>query len=539
MGQVKTAVISVYNKGWVTNLASFLSDEGVEVFASGGTLRQLKSKKIKVNPIEKLTGGQEILDGRVKTLGYQLYAGLLANRQDAKHRKTLNDLGIRPIDLVAVNFYPFIEKVKSRTKMGVARELVDIGGVTLVRAAAKNYENVIVLVDPADYKDIISEWKQNEGTISSETRLKLAAKAFSYCREYDQAIEDYFKEALEPKKRGKAALKKPAMEMDSRIELSLKSELPLRYGENPHQRAALYIPSEGVSVPFKVLHGKKMSYNNFQDAAGAFRLCRMPYEKPYIACVLKHVNPCGVAMEDKAVAAIVKAKEGDPVSAYGGILGTNFEIGEAEAKEIGKTFLEVVVAPKFTPEAARLLSAKKKLRLLEIGMQAFEVERQRVIDVNEGNENAPLVFARIPYGFLVQEEDLKLLKPNELEVVSDVPLRPKYKPDVFFGTTIIRFLKSNSIAIFKDGMMVGAGFGQPSRVDAAHIAVKKAGKRASGAVLVSDAFFPFADSVEVAQKAVIEVLVAPSGSIRDHEVIDRANALKLCMVFIPDRHFLH
>ncbi len=539
MGQIKTAVISVYNKSWIANLASFLADEGVEVFASGGSLKQLKSKKIKASPIEKLTGGQEILGGRVKTLGYQLYAGLLADRKDARHRKTLRDLGIRPIDLVAVNFYPFVEKVKPRTKMETARELVDIGGVTLVRAAAKNYEHVLVLVDPSDYKEVIREWKDSKGVISVETRLKLAAKAFSYCREYDQAIEDYFKEALKPKKRGKAALKKPAMEMDTYIELSLKAEQQLRYGENPHQRAALYIPSEGVSVPFKVLHGKKMSYNNFQDAAGAFRLCRMPYERPYAACVLKHANPCGVAIDDEPVGAIQRAKAGDPLSAYGGILGTNFEVDEAAAKEIGKTFLEVVVAPKFTPEAAKALSAKKKLRLLETGMQAYEVERQRVLKANEGEENAPLVFARVPFGFLVQEEDLKLLKPGDLEVVSDVPLRPKYKPDVLFGTTVIRFLKSNSIALFKDGMMVGAGFGQPSRVDATSIAVKKAGRRASGSVLVSDAFFPFADSVEVAHKAGVDVLVAPSGSIRDHEVIDRANALKLCLVFISDRHFLH
>jgi len=539
MGRIETAVISVYNKSWASTLGRFLAEEGATIYSSGGTLAELKGKKVPARPIEKLTGGKEILDGRVKTLHYSLYAGLLADRDDRRHMRTLENLDLPPIDLVAVNFYPFKEKARKRTRMKVAQELIDIGGVTLVRAAAKNFPHVIVLVDPEDYKPFIQEYKDNDGEIPYEMRLKYAKKAFAYCREYDEAIEDYFAAALEREKRRRAGLKKPALELESRIKLTFSRTRNLRYGENPHQRAALYAPSEGVTVPFKVLQGKEMSYNNFQDAGAAFRFCRMPFDKPCAACVLKHVNPCGAAIDDDPVRAIQRAKAGDPISAYGGILGANFEIGEAEAKEITKTFLEVVVAPGFTREAARVLAVKKKLRLLETGAHALRAESKRVLAVSENKAEIPLLFTRTPFGFLVQEDNLRLLQPREVEVVSDAPLRPQYKPDLMFGMTVIRFLKSNSVALFKDLMMVGAGTGQPNRVDAVGIAIEKAGKRVSGSVLVSDGFFPFADSVELASKAGVDVLVAPSGSIRDHEVIARANELKLCLVFVPYRSFLH
>lgn len=539
MGKPKSAVISVYNKSWITTLGRFLATEGVAIFSSGGTLAELKKKKVPSKPIEHLTGAKEILDGRVKTLHYSLYAGLLADRENNKHKKTLDDIGVPPLDIVIVNFYPFIDKVKARTKMEDARELIDIGGVTLVRAAAKNFPHVVVLVDPDDYKDFTQAWKDTDGEIPFELRRKYALKAFAYCREYDQAIEDYFHAASTAEKEEGERADAPTIELDSRIDMSFNRLRILRYGENPHQRAALYAPSPGNSVPFRVLHNKDLSYNNLQDASGALRICRMPYEKPHVACVIKHVNPCGMAIDDSPLKAIQRAKEGDPVSAYGGILGTSFEIGMPEAKEIAKTFLEVVVAPKFAPEAARELAAKKKLRLVEIGTDAFKAECDRVLEAVESGRDIPLKFASSPFGFLVQEDDLRLTKSSDVEVVSDLPLRPAFKPDVLLGLTAIRFLKSNSIALFKDGMMVGAGMGQPSRVDATKIAIEKAGKRASGAVLVSDGFFPFADSIELANKAGIAVAVAPKGSIRDHEVIQRANDLKLCLVFVPERHFLH
>ena len=539
MGKIETAVISVFNKSWASTLGRFLAEEGANIYSSGGTLAELKAKKVPAKPIEKLTGGKEMLGGRVKTLHYQLYAGILADRGKKRHRRKLDKLGIAPIDLVAVNFYPFKEKVRKRTRMETAQELIDIGGVTLVRAAAKNFPHVIVLVDPEDYKPFIQEYRDCEGDIPYELRLKYAKKALVYCREYDEAIEDYFTAALEREKRRKAGLKKPALELEGRLKLTFTRTRNLRYGENPHQRAALYTPSEGVTVPFKVLQGKEMSYNNFLDAGAVFRFCRLPYDKPCAACVVKHVNPCGAACDDDPVRAIQRAKEGDPISAYGGILGVSFEVGEAEAREIAKTFLEVVVAPKFSREATRLLAAKKKLRLLETGARALEAERKRVVAANEKKTETPLQFIRTPFGFLVQEENLQLMRPGDIEVVSDTPLRPQYKPDLAFGMKVIRFLKSNSVALFKDLMMVGAGTGQPNRVDAARIAIEKAGKRVSGSVLVSDGFFPFADSVELASKAGVDVLAAPGGSIRDHEVIARANALKLCLVFVPYRSFLH
>jgi phosphoribosylaminoimidazolecarboxamide formyltransferase/IMP cyclohydrolase len=539
MGKPKTAVISVFNKSWVTTLGKFLASEGVTIYSSGGTLAELKKKKVPAKPIEQLTGAKEILDGRVKTLQYGLYAGLLADRDSAKHRKTLDDIGVPPIDLVVVNFYPFTEKVRSKTKMDDARELIDIGGVTLVRAAAKNFPHVIPLTSPEDYKAFMAEWKEHDGDLPMELRLRYATKAFSYCREYDQAIEGYMKGAIEAAKPASERQEPQNIELDSRIELDFTRQRILRYGENPHQRAALYTSNQGLTLPFKVLHNKDLSYNNLQDAAAAVRLCRMPYEKPHVACIVKHMNPCGAANDDSPVKAILRAKEGDPMSAYGGILGVSFEVGMAEAKEISKTFLEVVVAPKFTPDAARELAAKKKLRLLEIGEEAFQNERARILEAAESGRDLPLRFASSPFGFLVQEEDLKLVKPAEIEVVSDLPLRPSFKPDIMFGLTVIRFLKSNSVALFKDLMMVGAGMGQPSRVDATKLALEKAGKRASGALMVSDGFFPFADSIEIAHKAGVTIAVAPKGSIRDHEVIQRANDLKLCLVFVPQRHFLH
>jgi phosphoribosylaminoimidazolecarboxamide formyltransferase/IMP cyclohydrolase len=539
MGKPKTAVISVYNKSWVTTLGKFLAEEGVVIYSSGGTLAELKKKKVPAKPIEQLTGAKEILDGRVKTLQYGLYAGLLADRDNAKHKKTLGDIGVPPIDIVVVNFYPFTEKVRSKTKMNDARELIDIGGVTLVRAAAKNFQHVIPIVDPDDYKAFAQAWKEHDGELPDALRLQYATKAFGYCREYDLAIEEYFKSAIEAAKPAGERQEPQNIEMDSRIDLGLTRQRILRYGENPHQRAALYTSTQGVTLPFRVLHNKDLSYNNLQDAAAALRLCRMPYEKKHVACVIKHMNPCGAANEDNPIKAIQRAKEGDPVSAYGGILGVSFEVGIAEAKEISKTFLEVIIAPKFAPDAARELAAKKKLRLVETGEDAFQSERERILEAIESGRDVPLRFASTPFGFLVQEEDLRALKPNEIEVVSDLPLRPPNKPDMMFGLTVIRFLKSNSIALFKDLTMVGAGMGQPSRVDATKIALDKAGKRASGAVMVSDGFFPFADSVELAHKAGVGMLVAPKGSIRDHEVIQRANDLKMCLVFVAQRHFLH
>ncbi|OPX21287.1 MAG: bifunctional phosphoribosylaminoimidazolecarboxamide formyltransferase/IMP cyclohydrolase [Planctomycetales bacterium 4484_113] len=544
MGEIKVALISVSDKTWVSILARFLEEEGVTVYASKGTQKALREKKIKAQPIEKLTRNRELLGGRLKTLDYRIFAGILGNTSRKRDREQLQEVKATPIDLVVANFYPFDEKVRrGKTKLETAQKLVDIGGVALVRAAAKNFRRVVVLVDPEDYKKFINEYRENEGRISSETRLRLAAKAFTYCQKYDEAIADYFRDLASSAEvasaRAPEAKKRPSPALTDRLQIKLKVRSELRYGENPHQRARLYASSDDPPVPLQVLQGRQMSYNNFQDASAAFRICRMPYAHEKAACVLKHMNPCGAAIGDDTVDVIKRALAGDPLSAFGGIVGVNFVIDEAEAKELTRTFLEVVVAPKFTLAALREFSRKHKVRLVEVGAEAYQEQRDSILKYNEGKAAAPLSFVRTSFGYLVQEEDLRLLQPGDTEVVSDSPLRFHFKEDLTLGVTLVRFLKSNSIAIVKDLTLVGTGTGQPSRVGAVKLALSRAGKRAAGAVLVSDAFFPFADSVELAAGANIGAVAAPSGSIRDHEVIERANQLGICLVFLPTRHFYH
>ncbi len=543
MSEIKTALISVYDKTWVTTLGRFLADEGVTIYASTGTLKELRKKKIKAIPISELTKSKEILGGRVKTLDFRLYAGILADPSKKRHQQALKALKGRSIGLVAVNFYPFDEKVKSsKINLKEALELIDIGGVSLVRAAAKNFENVVILVSPDDYKTFINEYKENNGTISRETRLKLAYKAFAVCAKYDEAIMNYFAELTTTKPAKPVVPTMPRTSeptMSQTIDFKLKLKQHLRYGENPHQMGSLYEPSIGQALKFKLLQGRELSYNNIRDAGAAFRIASFPYELPYFACIIKHLTPCGAAQAESPLQAFVRAREADPVSAFGGIIGTNFPIDEELAREITKSFFEILVAPSVTLGALREFSKKKKMRIIEVSEEAFTTDRERIILINEGKNPPILTFVRTPFGYLVQNEDVYLPKPEELQVVSDTPLRAKYKSDLQFGVRLIRFIRSNSVIVIKDGAIVGVGAGQTNRVDATRLALEKAKKKCEDAVLVSDGFFPFADSVELAASAKIAVLAAPSGSIRDHEIIQRANELRVCLVFMPTRHFYH
>jgi len=543
MGEIKVALISVSDKTWVSTLARFLQEEGVSIYASRGTQKALREKKIEVESLEKLTQSPEILGGRVKTLDYRVFAGILARPTRKRDCEDMKLVKAQPIDLVVVNFYPFAQKVKTgKTKLASAQKLMDIGGVALVRAAAKNFQRVLVLADPGDYKKFINEYRENKGRISDETRIRLAAKALTYCQKYDEAIADYFRELAGARAEAvpqPAAAKRHPPALTDRLQLRLKVRSDLRYGENPHQHARLYASSREPPLPFHVLQGRQMSYNNFQDAGAAFRICRMPYTREKVACVVKHINPCGAAIGDDSVGVIKRAMEGDPVSAFGGIVGVNFTVDEAEAKELTRTFLEVVIAPKFTLPALSEFGRKHKMRLVEVGAGPYEEQRSYIESYNEGKAPAALSFTRTPFGYLVQEEDLRMTQPGDPEVVSDSPLRFHLKEDLSFGVTVIRFLKSNSVALVKDLTLVGTGTGQPSRVGAVKLALARAGKRAAGAVLVSDAFFPFADSIELAASADVAAVAAPSGSIRDHEVVERANQLGICLVFLPNRHFYH
>ncbi len=545
MVKIQNAVISVYNKKRITTLAQFLSENKIAIYASSGTLKELKKKNIKASPISKLTKAKEILGGRVKSIDYRLAAGILACPDKKREMSILKEIESKPIGLVVVNFYPFYEKVRpGKTALKDALELIDIGGVSLARAAAKNFENVVVLVDPEDYSIFIKVFKENDGEIPHSFRMHLATKAFAYCSKYDEAIFEYFSktsgvEIVPEEEKKEDKVKKKPTSMTKKLNLALVSERVLRYGENPHQQAVLYKPQNLQAFDYRILQGRELSYNNILDANTAFKLTAMPYSKPYVACVIKHTIPCGAAISDDPLDAIIKAREGDPISAFGGIVGTNFEIDETLAKEIAKGFVEVVVAPSFTLGAVQVFTRKRRLRLLEVDRKAYEERVNLVSSYNEGKAKADLAFVRTAFGLLVQEEDLKIAKPEEVEVVSDTPLRAKYKEDVYFGLRIIRFVKSNGVIVVKDGMLVGVGAGQTSRVAATKLAVEKAGKRANDAVLVSDGFFPFADSVEYAASGKIAVIAAPSGSIRDHEIIQKANELDVCLLFIPTRHFAH
>ncbi len=543
MNEIKAAIISVYDKTWVTTLGRFLVEEGVTIYASTGTLKEMRKKKIKAEPITNLTKSKEILGGRVKTLDFRLYAGILADPSKKRHQEALKSAKAMPIGLVVANFYPFEEKVKPRkTTFSEAMDWVDIGGVSLVRAAAKNFENVVVLVDPEDYKDFIKEYRETQGNITKETRARLAYKAFSYCLKYDHAITDYFAESISTETGKSSILEHPKVKearLSSTIELKLRAKINLRYGENPHQKAMLYEPSTGQTFSFRLIQGKELSYNNIQDAGVAFRIVAQEYENRYAACIVKHMTPCGVAIADTPINAFIKAREGDPVSAFGGIIGTNFPIDDDVASEITKSFFEVIVAPSVTLGALKEFSKKKKMRVIEVGEDAISIQCSAVENYNRGKSSPALGFAKTPFGYLVQEEDMKVPKPEELQVVSDIPLRAKYKPELYFGLRVIRFVRSNGVIVVNNLSVVGAGAGQTNRVDATRLALEKAGRRAEDAVLVSDGFFPFADSVELAASANVAVLAAPSGSIRDHEIIQRANELRVCLVFLPTRHFSH
>jgi len=544
MNKITTALISVSDKTWITTLGRFLADEGVSIYATTNTLKELRKKKIKAEPVTKLTRAKEILGGRVKTLDFKLYAGILADVTKKRHQQALKEAHAKPINLLVVNFYPFHEKVKAgKTQVKEALEFIDIGGVSLVRAGAKNYKNVVVLVDPEDYKEFIREYKENNGIISEETRLKLAFKAFSYCAKYDQAIFNYFSELVGEERRevpaGLPTGKTRELSLSENLEIKLKAKEVLRYGENPHQRAVLYELSHSHALPYKILQGKEMSFNNFQDAGIAFKITALPYDKPYAACIVKHQCPCGVAIGDNQLDTFIRAKEGDPVSAFGGIIGVNFQVDEALAEEITKSFFEVIISPSFSLGALQVLAKKRKMRVVEIGEEAYAQRLELIKAYNDSKVAPPIAFVKSPFGVLAQEEDLKIVKAEELEVVSDVPLRAKYKDDVLFGLKVVKFVKSNGVVIVKNQMVVGIGAGQTSRVDATKLALDKAKGRTADSVLVSDGFFPFADSVEFAASEKVAVIVAPSGSIRDHEIVQRANDLGLCLVFVPFRQFYH
>ena len=518
---VKRALISVSDKTGIVEFAQKLNDLGVSIISTGGTFKVLKEAGIPVINISDVTGFPECLDGRVKTLHPNIHAGLLAMRSNPEHMKQVEELNVELIDMVVVNLYPFKQTImKPDVTLADAIENIDIGGPTMLRAAAKNYQDVSVVIDPTDYEQVLSEIKET-GAVSVKTNFYLAAKVFNHTAYYDTMIANYL--------RDKAGLPK----YPDTISMTFEKVQDMRYGENPHQSAAFYKEvgnSDGMLSGIEQLHGKELSFNNINDLHGALELLKEFDEEPtVVAC--KHSNPCGVASGKDIHEAYVRAYNTDPVSIFGGILCANRKIDKATAEEISKIFLEIVLAPDFDDDALEVLEQKKNIRLLKL-KDVMKKQPETAYDVK-----------KVSGGILVQDIDSKLLG-EELKVVTDRKPTEKEMEDLLFTWKVVKFTKSNGIAIGKDKQSVGIGPGQVNRIWATEQAIDHGTKQlgadvVKGAVLASDAFFPFDDCVEAAHKAGITAIIQPGGSKRDQDSIDACNKYGIAMVFTGMRHFRH
>lgn len=510
---MKRALISVFDKTNVVEFAKELVGLGWEIISTGGTSAKFKAEGIPVMDISDLTKFPECFDGRVKTLHPNVEGGILAIRDNKMHQEQMTDLGIEPIDIVVCNLYPFKETIlKPDAGHEEIIENIDIGGPTMLRAAAKNYKFVSVITDPEDYSKVISELKES-GETSAETKEYLAAKVFEHTAHYDALISGYFNKKLD--------VKSPKT-----LTLTYEKKQDLRYGENPHQNATFYQQiqeTEGTLTAANKIHGKELSYNNIGDTDGALETLK-EFEEPTIVAA-KHANPCGIGSAETIYEAFQKAYDADPVSIFGGIVASNREIDKATAEIMSKIFLEVIVAPSFSQEALEILTKKKNLRLLELP----EILK---------SDYTAMKGKTVLGGFLVQEMDQKLIG-EELKVVTERQPSEKEMEDLLFAWKAVKHAKSNGIAIAKDKTSTGVGPGQVSRIWALENAIRQGAERIEGSVMASDAFFPFADCVEAAQKAGITAIIQPGGSIRDQESIDAANKFGIAMVFTGMRHFKH
>lgn len=529
--KIKRALISVSDKTGVVEFAKGLAAQGVEMISTGGTFKTLKEAGLKVTYVSEVTGFPEILDGRVKTLHPKIHGGILA-RRDPEHLQQLAQNQIETIDLVAVNLYPFKQTIeKPGVTLEDAIENIDIGGPAMVRASAKNYTGVVIIVNPENYGPVL-EQLQTSGDVSRETRLALAAEAFTHTAQYDTLISAYLSNlvAVQAGKDGKDGkdAKAAQEELPVRVNLNYIKAQDLRYGENPHQKAIFYKDPQVVGpciANARQLQGKELSFNNILDANAALELVR-EFADPAVV-IIKHNNPCGTAIAAEPVSAYRKAYAADPVSAFGGIIGLNREMDEDTAREIAKTFMEAVVAPRFSPEALEILQEKANVRLLEIG------------DLLQPVLPKQWDFKKVNGGLLVQELDAGTVKEAEIKVVSEKQPSPELLKELFFAWKVVKHVKSNAIVVTKDGQAIGVGAGQMNRVGAAKIAFEQAGGQAQGAVLASDAFFPFRDTIDEAAKAGITAIIQPGGSMRDEESIQAANEHGMVMIFTGMRHFKH
>lgn len=499
----KRALISVFYKDGVLEFAKFLEARGVEILSTGGTYKHLKENGVNVIEVNEITNFPEMLDGRVKTLHPLVHAGILAIRDNEEHMNTLKERDINTIDYVVVNLYPFFEKVKEDLSFEEKVEFIDIGGPTMLRAAAKNFQDVVVISDKNDYGKVMEELEANN-EVSYATKKRLAGKVFNLMGAYDAAIANFMLDGVE--------------EYPEYLSVSFRKKQGLRYGENSHQSAAFYESSllNGAMNTFDVLNGKELSYNNFKDMDIAWK-CANEFDEA-ACCALKHNTPCGVATGEDAYEAYMKAYEVDPTSIFGGIVAFNRKVDKKTAEEMVKIFLEVIAAPEYDEEALEILKTKKNLRVLR--MHNTPKDERYMVTVDGG--------------ILVQEEDKKLV--DEIKVVTKKAPTEEEMKDLLFGMKVVKYVKSNAIVTIKDGVAVGIGGGQVNRVWPTEDALR----RGQGAtILASDAFFPFRDVVDLCAKAGIKAIIQPGGSMRDQESIDACNEHGIAMVFTGLRHFKH
>ncbi len=522
---IKQALLSVSDKTGVLEFARALSAQGVVLLSTGGTAKLLMDNNVPVTEVADYTGFPEMLDGRVKTLHPKVHGGILARRDFPEHVAKLEEHKIPTIDMVVVNLYPFQATVaKDQCTLEDAIENIDIGGPTMLRSAAKNHKDVVVVCDPSDYAGILEEMKAGE--VSYDTRFRLAKKVFAHTAQYDGAITNYLTSLGEDKAHATRAAYPQTLNM------SFEKVQDMRYGENPHQSAAFYrdlVPADGALANYKQLQGKELSYNNIADADAAWECVKSlgGLGQPAGCVIVKHANPCGVAIGTDALDAYSRALQTDPTSAFGGIIAFNVEVDAKAAEAVAKLFVEVLIAPNFTAEARALMAAKQNVRLLEIPL---------------GNANNPFDVKRVSGGLLVQSPDAKNVQQSELRVVTKKQPTQQQLQDMMFAWRVAKFVKSNAIVFCANGMTMGVGAGQMSRIDSARIAsikAQNAGLSLAGSAVASDAFFPFRDGLDVVVDAGATCVIHPGGSMRDQEVIDAADERGVVMMYTGTRHFRH
>jgi len=518
MAKIQRAILSVTDKTGLVDFARRLSAMGVELISTGGTAKLLRDSGIAVKDISDLTGFPEMLDGRVKTLHPKVHGGILHMRSKPEHRAAVAEHGIPPIDMVVVNLYAF-EKTAAKpgAKFEDIIENIDIGGPSMVRSAAKNFQDVAIVTSPADYDAIAQEMESSGGSVSVPTKWRLAQKAFATTAAYDSAIASTLERIAAPEDEPGAS----ADGFPQTLRLSFHKAMDLRYGENPHQKAALYSDGSGKGIANgKQLQGKELSYNNIVDLQAAWDLAQEFDET--VCAIIKHTNPCGTAVASTLAEAYKRALECDPISAFGGVIGVNRTIDRDTASEMAKLFVEAIAAHGFDEDARQIFSAKKNLRLVEVapGEQKW-------------------VLKNVSGGVLLQDNDVRPLAEADLKVVSDRKPTEQEMRDLLFAWKVCKHVKSNAILYARNGQTTGVGAGQMSRVDSAKIGAMKSVLGIPGSVAASDAFFPFPDGVEEIAKAGATAIIQPGGSVRDQEVIDTANRLGLAMVLTGVRHFRH